>query len=141
MQKIRKGFTLIELLVVVLIIGILASMAIPQYFKVVERARVSEALSAFAAIKAAQERYYARKSVFSTNWDELDVTFKTAGGAECTGTSACVQKIYSLALTATGATATRVGAAPATYGNYVITYPYASATPTCPADCGRDLIN
>ncbi|MDT8287581.1 MAG: prepilin-type N-terminal cleavage/methylation domain-containing protein [Elusimicrobiales bacterium] len=141
MQKIRKGFTLIELLVVVLIIGILASMAIPQYFKVVERSRVSEAMSTFAAIKAAQERYYARKSVYSTNWDQLDVTFKTAAGAECTGAAACAQKIYSYALTATGVTATRVGSAPATYGNYVITYNYANATPSCTGNCGRDLIN
>ncbi len=42
MRTGKRGFTLIELLVVVLIIGILASISIPQYFKLVERARVAE---------------------------------------------------------------------------------------------------
>lgn len=51
-EKAKRGFTLIELLVVVLIIGILAAVALPQYEKAVERSRLAEGL---IAVKSAQD--------------------------------------------------------------------------------------
>ena len=53
----KKGFTLIELLVVVLIIGILSSIALPQYTKAVEKARLSEALSMIGSLKTGIDAY------------------------------------------------------------------------------------
>ena len=75
MNNNRKGFTLIELLVVVLIIGILASIAIPQYFKVVEKSRVAEAMSLISSVKSAEERYLARGGAYTADFTQLDISY------------------------------------------------------------------
>lgn len=70
----RAGFTLIELLVVVLIAGLLAGVALPQYVKTVERSRAAEALVVGRALQDAQRRYYMANAAFSADLEELDVT-------------------------------------------------------------------
>ena len=77
----KKGFTLIELLVVVLIIGILAAMAMPQYFKAVERSRMTEADTLLGSIAQAQRRKFLQTNRFTTNYKGLDVSPKDSSGS------------------------------------------------------------
>ncbi len=67
------GFTLIELLVVVLIIGILAAVALPQYKKAVEKSRYATLKDMTQSIANAQEIYYMANGVYSTLFEALDV--------------------------------------------------------------------
>ncbi len=69
----KTGFTLIELLVVVLIIGILASVALPQYELAVEKSRSAEPLAVLKSIRDAQELFYLANNTYATDPSQLDI--------------------------------------------------------------------
>ena len=70
-----KAFTLIELLVVVLIIGILAAVAVPQYEKAVMKSRYTELVLVTNQLAAAAESYYLANGYYPNDISALDIEF------------------------------------------------------------------
>ena len=70
-RKYTRGVTLLELMVVVVIVGILAAIAFPNYREFVARAKRAEAKAALLKIATNQEKFYLQNQRFSNNLAEL----------------------------------------------------------------------
>ncbi len=76
-KKSNYGFTLIELLVVVLIIGILAAVAVPQYQAAVDKAKYTQAMMLMETVLKAEDVYRLANGKYTMRFDELDVDLPT----------------------------------------------------------------
>lgn len=76
----RKGFTLIELLIVIVIIGILATIAIPKFSDMREQAHVTAMQSDLRNLSLAQEAYFVNAYEYSADQEELEAV--TSEGVE-----------------------------------------------------------
>ncbi len=73
----RQGFTLIELLIVVVIIGVLASIAIPKFANTKEKAYLTQMKSDLRNLVTAEESYFADSIKYTTN---LGTMYRTSTG-------------------------------------------------------------
>ena len=74
MKENKTGFTLIELLVVVLIIGILAVIALPQYQLAVDKAEFTKHQAMVASLRDAYDEYEMLHGEGTSNFDDLSFT-------------------------------------------------------------------
>ena len=103
----KSGFTLLEIIIVIIIVGVLASLALPRFFSTVEFSRSTEALSAMASVRQALERCYLQQSgtYANCNIGNLDVQNpSTAAGAHFKAYAVTNQGAAAYTITATRGT-------------------------------------
>ena len=76
--KKRKGFTLIEVIIVVIVVGIVASIAIPKMTTVVERMRAAEGVQILTTLLGAQNRFRQENNGFTNVMANLDVVISNS---------------------------------------------------------------
>lgn len=106
MKTNQRGFTLIEIMVVVLIMGILAAIAMPQYNEYLLKGKLTEAMSLLSDLQIRQEQYYQDNRTYSNGMTPRSAgqyftatSCVTAGGGQtytCTATAPALSYTYTV---------------------------------------------
>ncbi len=126
----KGGFSLVELTIVVVILGVLATFAVPRFMKSVERSKAGESFNYLENVVTAQGMHNARSGIYASVLTNLDVDMKvpkyfTVGSL----TSTAFETAWELKLTRTG---TSSG-----YGAYTVVFDqdgFNQSKSTIPAD-------
>lgn len=80
MLKKLRAFTLIELMIVVAIVGLLVTIAVPQYFKYLAKAKQTEVMVNLASLHTAQQAYFASNGRYTNVlWGEDSLGWRPEG--------------------------------------------------------------
>jgi len=117
-MKRKSGFTLIELIMIIVILGILAAVAVPQYFNLSTTAQTAAERGVVGGVRSGIQTYFAQNRAFPATLD-------AATNAACSSTNAC----FTTVLSQGGITADWTKATATTYtGPAGTTYTYTAAT-------------
>lgn len=86
MNRNKKGFTLIELIMIIVILGILAAVAVPQYFDLTSDAEDAAELGVVGGVRAGIQTYFAQNRTFPATLDG-------ASSAACTTANVCFSTV------------------------------------------------
>jgi type IV pilus assembly protein PilE len=146
MQK-QKAFTLIELMVTVAIIGILASIAIPNYQDSVRKSRRADAKAALLGLANAMERRFTERNSYCDSADPSGTDTGCGTSAEDTGAptiytvAAQTQTYYTITISAATASSYTLSATPTgpqsgdVCGTYTLTQTGAKAVDGTATNC------
>jgi type IV pilus assembly protein PilE len=119
-MKQERGFTLIEVMITVAIIGILTSIAMPNYTEYVRRSKIAEAVSSLSDMRTRLEQYFLDNRQFPTSCIAPAAGAAPAGSIYLPGGTKYFAVTCSFATTTTY-TLTATGKATEGMGSFVYT--------------------
>ncbi len=73
-MRTKKGYSLLESIIAIVVLGILASIALPNFTVSIEKTRASEGVKILSSLLTAQRAFFAENQAYAPDLDDLDIT-------------------------------------------------------------------